>query len=93
MALILAGSFVLSPTPAPEQQAGKITNKITSTITKTILDDAKEKRKQIDNPNYKPKKKLPIIAGYKPGKNPMPKGTTPAQTYKGIWDSFKAAFK
>lgn len=85
MMLILAGSLVLSPVTTQYHQAGKVTN----TITKKIIDNAREKQKQIDNPNYKPKKKLPIIAGYKPGKNPLPKGTTPAQTYKNIWQTLK----
>lgn len=86
MALILAGSFVLSPTPAQTPQAGKIT----TTITNKIIDDAKEKQKKIDNPNYKPKKKLPIIAGFKPGRDPLPKGTNPKQTYKNIWATLKS---
>ena len=90
MMVILAGTFVLSPIQPPTPQAGKITNKITNTITKTIIDNAKEKKKQIDNPNYKPKRRLPIIGGYKPGKNPLPKSVTPAQTYKNIWASLKS---
>jgi CDP-diacylglycerol pyrophosphatase len=83
--VILAGSLVLSPTPAQNPQAGKIT----STITKKIIDDATEKRKQQENPNYKPKRKMPIIAGYKKGRDPLPKGTNPKQTYKNIWITLK----
>lgn len=86
MMLILAGSFVLSPVHAEYRQAGKITN----TITKKIIDDAREKQKQIENPNYKPQKKLPIIAGYKKGYDPLPKGTNPMQTYKNIWLTLKS---
>ena len=93
MTVVLAGSIVLSPVPTAEPiQAGvisKITNKIVNSTTKTIIDNAKEKQKKIDNPNYIPKRKLPIIAGYKPGKSPLPKSVTPAQTYKNIWASLK----
>ncbi|WP_407308785.1 hypothetical protein [Desulfosporosinus sp. SB140] len=86
MMLILAGTFVLSPVTTQNQQAGKIT----STITKKIIDDATEKRKQLENPNYKPKKKkLPIIAGFKLGHDPLPKGTNPKQTYKNLWLTLK----
>lgn len=88
MTVILAGSIVLSPVPAPTPapQAGKITNKITNSIIK----DLHEKQKQIDNPNYKPKKKIPITGGFKHGHDPLPKGTTPAGTYRNIWESLKS---
>ncbi|WP_088227836.1 hypothetical protein [Desulfosporosinus sp. FKB] len=85
MMVILAGSLVLSPVATSSRQAGKITN----TITKKIIDDAKEKRKHLENPNYKPKKKMPIIAGFKKGRDPLPKGTNPKQTYKNIWLTLK----
>ena len=31
-----------------------------------------------------------IKAGYKPGHDPLPKGTTPAKTYSNIWKSIKS---
>jgi len=94
MTLVLGASFVIFPvqatdpiTPEPTtQQAGKITN----TITNKIIDDAREKQRQIDNPNYKPKKKLPITGGFKPGRDPLPKGTTPSSTYRNMWESIKS---
>ena len=83
MAILLGGSLVLTPIHTP--QAGKITNKIEN----TIIDKAREKRKQIDDPNYIPKKKPPITAGYKPGANPLPETITPAQNYQNIWTLLK----
>jgi len=92
--LVLAGSLALSPVPHPEPaQAGvisKITRKIVNTTTKTIIDNAHEKKKQDENPNYKPKKKLPITGGFKPGRDPLPKGTTPSGTYRNIWEAIKS---
>lgn len=94
MTIVLAGSIVLHPVPKAEPvQAGvisKITKKIVYDTTNTLIDKAKEDKKKLDNPNYKPKKKLPVIAGYKPGKNPLPKGTNSTQTYKNIWQSIKS---
>jgi hypothetical protein len=93
MTVVLAGSLALSPVPHPEPaQAGvisKVTRKIVNTTTKTIIDNAKEKKKQDGNPNYKPKKKLPITAGFKPGRDPLPKETNPKQIYKNIWQTIK----
>lgn len=34
-------------------------------------------------------KKLPIIAGYKPGKNHLPEGITPSQNYQNAWNLLK----
>jgi hypothetical protein len=80
MIVVLAGSVVMTPTP----QAGKHTNK----IQKVIIEKSKEKRKEIDNPNYKPKK-LPIIAGYKDGANPLPQGRTAKENYQEAWSLLK----
>ena len=87
MALILAGSFVFAPVQQLAQAGtiGNISRKIVNTTTKTLIEKGKEKQKQIDNPNYVPKKKMPIIAGYKKGRNPLPKSVTPVNTYRNIW--------
>ena len=58
---------------------------IVNKTTKTIIDNAHETQKKIDNPNYVPKKKLPITPGFKKGRNPLPKSVTPTCTYKNIW--------
>lgn len=85
MSLVLAGSIVLHPVPQPHQEAGKLTNKIVNTSIKTILEKAQEKA----NPPAKSKQKLPIIAGYKPGQNPLPEGRTPQQNYQEAWKLLK----
>jgi hypothetical protein len=36
-----------------------------------------------------PKKKLPIIAGYKKDKNPLPQGRTAKDNYKEAWSLLK----
>ncbi|SHH86042.1 hypothetical protein [Desulfosporosinus lacus] len=86
MTVVLAGSIVLSPVPQAEPAQAGIANKITQKIIKEIH----EKKKQDENPNYKPKKKLPIIGGYKPGKDLLPKGTTPEKVRSKIWSSIKS---
>lgn len=90
MTVVLAGSIVLSPVPKAEPMQAGIISKIVNKTTRTIINDLHEKQKQIDNPNYKPKKKLPITGGFKPGRDPLPKGTTPAGTYRNIWESIKS---
>lgn len=92
MTVVLAGSLVLSPVPQEPAQAGvisKITKKIVYDSTNKIIDNAKEKKKQQENTNYVPKKKLPITAGYKRGADPLPKGTNAKQTYRNIWQTIK----
>jgi len=86
MTVVLAGSIVLSPVPQPEPAQAGIANK----ITQKIINDIHEKKKQEENPNYKPKKKLPITGGFKPGHDPLPKGTTPAKVRSKIWNSIKS---
>lgn len=82
MMVVLAGSLIIHPTPTPE--AGKLQNK----LQKIVIDKAKEKRKQIDNPTYQPKK-LPIFPTYKEGANPLPQGRTPQHNYQEAWKLLK----
>ncbi|MCO5381805.1 MAG: hypothetical protein NHB15_06655 [Methanosarcina barkeri] len=86
MTIVLAGSIVLAPVPQAEPQQAGVANK----ITQKIINEIHEKKKQQENPNYKPKKKLPITGGFKPGHDPLPKGTTPAKVRSKIWESIKS---
>ena len=93
MTLVLGASLVVFPvhatdpiTPEPTVQQAGIANKITNKIIKEIHG----KKKRQENPNYKPKKKLPITGGHKPGRDPLPKGTTPQSVRSKIWSSIKS---
>jgi hypothetical protein len=80
MSLAIIGCLVLIPINAKPVQAGlagKLISKIVFTTAKTVIDKGKGK------------KMMPIVAGYKKGKNPLPKGTNATQTYKNIWQTLK----
>lgn len=80
LAIVLVGSLLfipVNPREAYGNMLGRIVSKVVYGATNTVIN------------SYKVKKKLPIVAGYKKGKDPLPKGTNATQTYKNIWAAIK----
>ena len=80
LSFAIIGSLVLltvQPKPVQAGLVGKVITKIVFTATKTAIDKSKDK------------KMLPIVAGFKKGKNPLPKSVTPASTFKNILETLK----
>ena len=79
VAIALIGSFMLSPFVSPKPAEGGI---LTRVIAKAAYGTTKTAIKA-----YKTKKKMPIVAGYKKGANPLPQGYNASTTYKNMWNS------
>lgn len=81
LAIILVGSLLFIPVNPREANGnilGRIVTKAAYGVTNTAIN------------SFKVKKKLPIIAGYKRGGDPLPKGTNATQTYRNVWASIKS---
>lgn len=73
MILVLGGMIALTPIAGTQQKNAGKLNN----ITKTIIEHKKDPQK------------LPLTGGFKPGKNPLPEGTTPHQNYINAWNLLK----
>ena len=81
LSIVLIGSLLfipINPREAHGNMLGKIVSKIAYGTTKAAIN------------SFKPKKKLPITGGYKPGRDPLPRGTTPEKVRGKIWESIKS---
>lgn len=81
LTIVLIGSLLfipINPREAHGNMLGRIVSKVAYGVTNTAIN------------SFTTKKKLPIVAGYKRGRDPLPKGTTPGGTYKRIWLSIKS---
>ncbi|MBC2723325.1 hypothetical protein [Desulfosporosinus sp.] len=83
LSIVLIGSLLfipINPKEAHGNMLARIVSKVAYGTTKAAINGFKAN---------KAKNKLPIIAGYKKGRDPLPKGTTPAMVRGKIWESIK----
>ena len=81
LAIVLIGSLLfipVNPKEAHGNMLGRIVAKVAYGVTNTAIN------------SFKAKKKLPIVAGYKKGRDPLPKGTNPGSVRSKIWESIKS---
>lgn len=80
LSIVLIGLLFIpiNPKEAHGNMLGRIVSKVAYGTTKTVIN------------SFKAKKMPPIIAGYKKGRDPLPKGTTPAMVRGKIWESIKS---
>lgn len=81
LAIVLIGSLLFIPVN-PKEAHGNMLARIVSKTAYGITNAAIN--------SFKVKKKLPIVAGYKKGRDPLPKGTTPGNVRSKMWQSIKS---
>ena len=79
LTIVLIGALLIpvNSKEAHGNMLGRIVSKAAYSVTNTAIN------------SFKAKKKLPLVAGYKKGRDPLPKGTNPATVRSKIWQSIK----